>query len=135
MAARTTPKPKPAPAAAPEDAEEVVYDFDSWTEDAETAAIEAIAPEVKYIIVERSFVGKFFDGTIVKATLALSLDDVDALQAEYDNEIDQFRSLIEVVGGAENVAALSRQDIADVSQMAMKYFNVVQRIQGATRPE
>ncbi|MEX8031679.1 hypothetical protein AB6V29_01440 [Microbacterium sp. 20-116] len=128
MAARTKPTTADA-------TPEVVYDFDGWTEEDESKAIAAIAPEVKYIIVERSFVGKFFDGTIVKATLALSLDDVDALQAEYGNEIDQFRSLIQVVGGDENVKALSKQDISDVAQMAMKYFEVLQRIQGATRPE
>jgi hypothetical protein len=134
MATRATTKTKPTQAPVSEPAE-VEYDFDAWTEEAETQAIAKIAPEVKYIIVERTFVGKFFDGTIVKATLALTLDDVDALQAEYDNEIDQFRSLIQVVGGDENVKALSGQDIADVAQMAMKYFNVIQRIQGATRPE
>jgi hypothetical protein len=132
--ATSTTKTKPASAAAAEPTD-IEYDFDAWNEDAETAAIAKIAPEVKYIIVERTFVGKFFDGTIVKATLALTLEDVDALQVEYGNEIDQFRSLIQVVGGEENVAALSKQDIADVAQMAMKYFNVIQRIQGATRPE
>ncbi|WP_194385367.1 hypothetical protein [Microbacterium luteum] len=127
MAARTTTK-----AAKPAEPE---YDFDNWSEDDETKAIAAIAPEVKYIIVERTFVGRFHDGTIVKASLALSLDDVDALQAEHENEIDQFRSLILVVGGEENVRELSRQDISDVAQMAMKYFDVLQRIQGASRPE
>ncbi|ABR10478.1 MULTISPECIES: hypothetical protein [Bacteria] len=113
----------------------VEYDFDSWTEDDEAKAIAAIAPDVKYIIVERTFVGRFYDGTIVKASLALTLDDVDALQAEYANEVDQFRSLIRVMGGEENVRALSRQDISDVVHMATKYFDVLGRIQGATRPE
>lgn len=111
------------------------YDFDNWNEEAETKAIAAIAPEVKYVIVERTFVGRFFDGTIVKAPLALSLNDVDALQEEHENEVDQFRSLIRVIGGETNVAELSRQDISDVTQMALKYFNVLQRIQGASRPE
>lgn len=130
MAARTTTKKTTeAPPV------EIEYDFDGWTEEAETKAIAAIAPEVKYIIVERTFVGRFYDGTIVKASLALSLNDVDALQAEHENEIDQFRSLIRVVGGDENVAELSRQDIADVGQMATKYFDVLARIQGATHPE
>lgn len=111
------------------------YDFDGWTEEDESKAIAAIAPEVKYIIVERTFVGRFLDGTIVKASLALSLNDVDELQAEHENEIDQFRSLIRVVGGEENVAELSAQDISDVTRMATKYFDVLQRIQGASRPE
>ncbi|GGH34234.1 hypothetical protein [Microbacterium album] len=128
MAARS---PKTAKPEAP--VEE--YDFDAWTPEDEEKAIAAIAPEVKYIIVERTFVGRFFDGTIVKASLALSLNDVDALQAEHENEIDQFRALIKVVGGEENVSALSRQDISDVAQMATKYFDVLQRIQGANRPE
>jgi hypothetical protein len=127
---RTTPAASPAP-----EPDEVVYDFDGWTEEKEAKAIEAIAPEIKYIIVERTFVGRFFDGTVVKASLGLSLNDVDQLQAEHDNEIDQFRSLIAVVGGDENVRELSRQDIADVGQMAVKYFGVLERIQGASRPE
>jgi hypothetical protein len=127
MAARNTTAKKTDPV------EE--YDFDSWSEEAEEKAIAAIAPEVKYIIVERSFVGRFRDGTVVKADLSLSLDDVDALQAEHTNEIDQFRELIRVVGGEENVRALSRQDISDVGAMSEKYFNVLQRIQGASRPE
>lgn len=129
MASTTKRKPAPAVEPAPE------YDFDSWSEADEQKAIEAIKPDVKYVVVERSFVGRFHDGTIVKATLKLSLADVDQLQAEHDNEIDQFRSLIQVVGGDENVAALSKQDIADVAAMAAKYFNVIQRIQGATVPE
>jgi hypothetical protein len=114
---------------------DVEYDFDGWTEEDEQKAIDAIAPEVKYIIVERDFVGRFVDGTIVRASLGLSLNDVDSLQAEFDNEIDQFRALIKVVGGEENVAELSRQDLADVGMMATKYFDVLNRIQGATRPE
>ena len=131
----TTTKRKPAAAPALEPAAEPEYDFDSWSEADEAKAIEAIKPEVKYIIVERTFVGRFYDGTIVKASLSLSLADVDELQAEHDNEIDQFRALIRVVGGDENVQALSRQDIADVGAMAAKYFEVIQRIQGATLPE
>lgn len=130
MAARTT-----RPAETPDEPQQPVYDFDNWSEEDEEKAIAAIAPEIKYIIVARTFVGRFFDGTIVKASLGLSLDDVDQLQAKHDNEIDQFRSLIAVVGGDENVRELSRQDIADVGQMALKYFNVLERIQGATRPE
>lgn len=121
---KTTAKP-----AAPE------YDFDNWSEDDEQKAIAAIAPEVKYVIVERTFVGRFFDGTIVKASLALTLDDVDALQAEHDNEIDQFRALIRVVGGDENVRELSRQDISDVTALAVKYFDILEKVQKSTRPE
>ena len=66
--------------------------FDAWDEAAEEAAIQHAARvmDVRYIIVEgRTFAGRFPDGTIVKAPLSISVDDLDALTAEHDNPVDQ----------------------------------------------
>jgi len=137
MAARatTTKTAGPAETAPAQQPEEIVYDFDGWTEEAEAAAIAAIKPDIKYIVVENSFVGRFEDGAIVKAPLGISLNDVDALEAEYANEIDRFRALIRIVGGDANVDEFARQDISAVGIMSAKYFDVLGRIQGAKLPE
>lgn len=125
MAARTT---KTA-AAEPE------YDFDNWSEEDEQKALVALVPDIKYIIVEKNFVGRFPDGAIVKMPLSISLDDVDALQEESGNPVDQFKTLLQRVGGKDVAAEFSRHDLAETVLMSEKFFGVFSRISSASLPE
>lgn len=124
-----TPKSKPAAAVVPE------YDFDSWSEDAEEKAIAAAVPEVKYIIVEKRFIGRLGDGTIVEVPLTLTLDEVDEMQASGATPIDQFKSIIKKVGGEQLAAEFSSRDMVEGAILAEKYFRVLQRVQQAAFPE
>ncbi|MDN3309559.1 hypothetical protein QWJ90_01305 [Microbacterium oryzae] len=118
MAARTT---------------EPEYDFDSWSEEDEAKAIEALKPDVRYIIVEESFVGRFPDGAIVKMPLEVSLDDVDALEGL--PPVDQFKTLLGRIGGDEATAEFTRHSLAETAVMAEKFFRVFSRIAKASLPE
>ncbi|MFF7683161.1 hypothetical protein ACFZA2_10400 [Microbacterium sp. NPDC007973] len=129
MAARATTTTKPAPAQVEE------YDFDSWTEDDETKALVALAPDIKHIIVERSFVGRFRDGTIIKLPLDISLDDIDVLTEKYDNPVDQIKALLTQIGGEDAAKEFTRQNMADAIALAQKFFAIFARIAGATVPE
>ena len=125
MAARTT---KTAPAV-PE------YDFDNWTEEDEDRAILAAVPEVKYIVVERRFIGRFVDGDIVEVPLTLSLDDVDELQVQHATPVDQFKEILRTLGGDEAAKKFAKHDLIETAIMAEKYFRTLQRVQQAAFPE
>ena len=109
------------------------YDFDSWTEEDEDKAILAAVPDVRHIIVERRFIGRLSDGTIIEVPLTLSLDEVDDMQA--DAPIDQFRAIIKKVSGAQAADDFSKRDVIEAGILAEKYFRVLQRVQQAAFPE
>lgn len=111
------------------------YDFDNWSEDDETKAILAAVPDVKYIIVERRFIGRFQDGTIVEVPLTLTLDEVDELQAEGAPPIDQFKQVLKKVHGDKSAADFGKRDIVEGAILAEKYFRTLQRVQQAAFPE
>lgn len=127
MAARTTTAKPQTP--------EPEYDFDNWSEEDEEKAIVAAVPEVKYILVEKRFIGRLADGTIVEAPLGLTLDEVDEMQAEHAAPVDQFKSILKKVGGAELAAGFSKRDMVEGAILAEKYFRVLQRVQQAAFPE
>lgn len=128
MAATRTAKPKP---------DTPVYDFDAWDDDAEKKAIEALKPDVRYILVEKNklFVGRFVDGTIVEIPLNLSVDDIDELEQVSGNPIDQLKHLLTKLGGAKVAKEFTSHDIAETMFLATKYFDILQRIAGASLPE
>ena len=112
----------------------VEYDFDSWDQDAEDAALVALN-DVKHIIVEQDFVGRFADGTIVRIPLRLNLALVDELQAKHNAEIDQFKALVERFGSEELAAALDTQGLIAVAIITEKYFRCLGRAQELAFPE
>lgn len=112
----------------------VEYDFDNWNQETEDAALAALN-DVKYIIVEQHFVGRFADGTIVRIPLRLNLALVDELQAKYDSQIDQFKSLVKTFGGDELAASLDTQGLIAVAIITEKYFRCLGRAQELAFPE
>lgn len=129
MAESNTRKISPAPA------EEPAYDFDSWSDEAEEKAIAALVPNIRYIIVERDFIGRFSDGVTVRMPLSISLDDVDALQEESASPVDQFKKLLSSVGGDAVARQFSSHDLVETSVLAEKYFTVLQKVTKASLPE
>lgn len=110
-------------------------DFDTWTEDDEEAAIKQIAAEssVRYIIVEKDFVGRFPDGTILRAPVRLSVNDLNVItstDADGGTEVDQIKALLRVLGREEDLAALEAQDLVSATDYAMKYMKVFSRVAG-----
>ena len=123
MAARKTEAPKPE------------YDFDNWDEEAEKAALADLVPDVKHIIVERRFVGRFTDGDIVEIPLTLSLEQVDEIEQKNESTVDQFRGLLRTFGGDDAVAKFNRHDLSETVILAQKFFNALQKVQMAAFPE
>lgn len=111
------------------------YDFDAWTEEDEAKAIAALVPEVKHIIVEKNFIGRFPDGAIVKLPLSISLDDIDRLTASYASPVDQVKALLTTMGGEDGAREFSKHDLAETMVMAERFFTVFNRIAGASLPE
>lgn len=111
------------------------YDFDAWTEADEQKAIQAAVPDVRYIIVEKRFIGRLVDGTIIEVPLTLSLDEVDEMQAEFATPIDQFKSLLGKFGGENAAADFSKRDMVEAAILAEKYFRTLQKVQQAAFPE
>lgn len=112
----------------------VDYDFDNWDQDTEDAALVALN-DVKYIIVEQDFVGRFADGTIVRIPLRLNLALVDELQAKHASQIDQFKSLVQTFGGDALAASLDSQGLIAVAIITEKYFRCLGRAQELAFPE
>lgn len=109
--------------------------FDSWDDAAEEAALElaAQAADVRYILIEgRIFAGRFPDGTIVKAPLSISVDDLEAISGEHDNPVDQLKALLVRIGDEDGVSALGRQNLTSVVIYADKFFSMFQRVAQAS---
>jgi hypothetical protein len=105
--------------------------FDTWDEAKEEAAIAeaAEAMDVKYIIIEgRIFAGRFPDGTVVKAPLTVTLDQIDAVSQVSDSEVDQVKELFKMIGDDEAVAAFEKQNIASTIIYAVKFFDALKRV-------
>ena len=106
-------------------------DFESWDEAAEQAAIAAAAAavEVKYVIIEgKTFVARFPDGEIVKVPIKVSLNDISAITTETSNELEQVKSLLQILGQDDDLEILGNEDILAVTDFAAKYFRVFEKI-------
>lgn len=125
--ATTTKTAKPA--------DVVEYDFDNWTEEDEEKALVALAPDIKHIIVEGNFIGRFPDGVIVKLPLSISLDDIDAMTKDTPNPVDQVKNLLRTVAGEDEVAEFTKHDMTETIVMAERFFTLFSRIAQAALPE
>lgn len=111
------------------------YDFDNWSDEDEEKAIAAAVPDVKHIIVERRFIGRLSDGTIVEAPLTITLDEIDELQGEGAAPVDQFKSILRKVHGEKAATDFGKTDLVEGAILAEKYFRTLQRVQQAAFPE
>src|SRR5690606_30976078 len=96
---------------------------------------EALKPDVRYIIVGKTFVGRFDDGKIVNLPLSITLEDIDRLEAEHPSPVDQVKALLRVMGGDDALKVFVSHDLAATMAMAEKFFKVFSRIAGASFPE
>ena len=117
MASRTTTEPAP----------DVEYDFDSWDEQAEAAALAALAGSFKYIIVEGAFVGRFGDGDVVRIPLEFNLDVLDGLD-ETAAPVDQLRQILAALGDQATADRILKQPVTQVATCASVYFTLVQKV-------
>ena len=115
--------------------EVVEYDFDNWTEEDESKALAALAPDIKHIIVEGSFVGRFPDGVIVKLPLSISLDDIETMTKDTPNPVDQVKNLLRTVATDAEVAEFTKHDMTETIVMAERFFTLFSRIAQAALPE
>ena len=113
---------------------EAEYDFDSWTQEDEDAALRKIN-DVKHIIVGGNFVGRFGDGTIVKIPLELKLSTIDELQEKFTSPVDQFSHLIRTYAGEEVADSLKDRSIIPLAILSEKFFRCLARAQEIHFPE
>lgn len=113
------------------------YDFDAFDAEAEDAAIAQIAENsVKYIIVEKTFVGRFASGTIVKVPLDITVSIANGIDEDAaGNPIDQLQRLFELIGDEESAKTILAQGLVESVVFATKYFTVLQKITKASLPE
>ena len=104
--------------------------FDSWDETREEAAIHAAAEaaDVKTIIVERTFAGRFPDGQVIRVPLDISVADLDAITAEADNPVDQVKHLFERIGDEQAAEALTKQGLTSAVIFAQRFFEAFQKV-------
>lgn len=105
-----------------------LYDFDSWTPEAEDAAIHALAEASRgdYIIVGDEFVGRFRDGTIRAVKVRVTLDQIDQVTgASADEQVD---ALLRAVGDEDTADFLRGRDMAEAMWFAKKYLSVFERV-------
>lgn len=105
--------------------------FDSWTPEAEEAAIQAAADaaDIKYVIIEgRIFAGRFPNGEIVQAPLNFSVQDLDKITAEFDNPVDQVKALLAQLGDGGAAQVLERQNLTSTVIFAERFFDTFQKI-------
>lgn len=108
--------------------------FAEWDEEKEEAAIAeaAAAADVPCIIIEgRIFAGRFPDGMIIKAPLDMTVEDLDAVSAEFDNPVDHVKALLRRIGSEKSAEALERTNLASVVIFATKFFSTFERVAGA----
>lgn len=110
------------------------YDFDAWDQEKEDAALAALN-DVKHIIVEDSFVGRFSDGLIVKLPLRLKLTMIKDLQREHDDPIDQFRVLVKTFAGDDVAEQIEDQGMIPTAIIVEKFFRAIARAQELAFPE
>lgn len=126
MAARTTTPADPS----------AEYDFDNWTKEDEEKAVAALRPDVRYIIVENRFIGRFVDHSIVEIPFNLSVDDIAELEeVAPDDPIGQLKHLLTKIGGAQVAKEFTAHDIAETMILATKYFDLLTRRASASLPE
>ncbi len=111
------------------------YDFDSFDEAAEQAAIAALVPDIKHIIVGGDFIGRFSDGQTVRLPLSITLDDVDQLEQADLSPVDQVKHLLSTIGGKTEAAKFSKHSLLEATALASRYFAVFERVNQASLPE
>lgn len=102
------------------------YDFDSWTPEAEEAALAAIAGKFRYIVVEGDYVGRFSDGTIVRVPLEFDMAALESID-ESAAPADQLRAVLVGFGGEAAGDAIVGKSMIQVATFATTYFELVQR--------
>lgn len=113
---------------------DVEYDFDGWTQEDEDKALIALN-DVRYIIVEGDFVGKFADGLVVRIPLSLPISIIDELQEQFDTPLEQFRHLLTLFAGEEVAKSLSTRSMIPVAIMTEKFFRAMARAQELAFPQ
>lgn len=115
------------------------YDFDAWNDTAEDGVLRELAAtqRIKYIISrDGAFVARFPDGRIIHTPLHLSAETIDTVNGLGDKpEADQIRTLLELLGQAEDLDYLKKTDLISVADYAGKYFRAFERLSQMTLGE
>jgi hypothetical protein len=113
--------------------------FDEYDDEQAGKALEAIAASsrVKRIILEKdkSFIGRYSDGTRIRIPLRISLSVVNQLTEKSDDPVDQLSGLIETLSGKDEASTFVSQPVNESTALAIQYFKDLQKITNATMGE
>lgn len=109
------------------------YDFDSWTPEAEEAALKAAskASAIRYIIVEQDFVGRFPDGHIIRTPIKIGADLIDKvadIAGDDANPRGQLEVLFEILGQDDDLDYFKKADLLSTMDYAQKYFACFEKV-------
>ena len=113
-------------------------DFDTWDEEAEAAAVEAVAAtgRGRYVVGDGGFNGRFPDGHVVVTPLRMSADTLSRVIGLGDSDQwQQVEALLRLLGQDEDADYIRGADITAVVDYATKYFNVFSRVMGISLGE
>lgn len=127
MPPTTTTNRKDAPA----EPEFSLEQFEAWDQDAEDAAVAAIADAFKYIVVEGNFVGRFGDGDVVKIPLEFEASVFEGLD-ETASGMAQLKEILTALGDAETAERIMSKPFPQMAACAALYFEVVERVTNTT---
>jgi hypothetical protein len=113
--------------------------FDEYDDEQAGKALEAIAASssVKRIILEKdkSFIGRYSDGTRIRIPLRISLSVVNQLAEKSDDPVDQLYGLIETLSGKNEASTFVSQPVNESTALARQYFKDLQKLTNATMGE
>lgn len=110
-------------------------DFDAWTDEDETAAIEEIAAsiEVKHAVRGGMYYAKFPDGEEISLPVRMSMDLMEKVtDLASDDSVEQVKAVFRELGDDKAIASLQKQDMLATLKFANDYFTLVNKVAQAT---
>lgn len=113
------------------------YDFDSWDEDAETAAIADLAEDltkIRRIIVGDKIVFEMPDKKHIELTLKLQTKDMLAVSKleTGGSDFQALMALLDLLKDKQTSDQLSEYHVSTVAKVATDYFNVLGKVTQAS---
>lgn len=110
-----------------------VEEFEAWTDEDETAAIEAVQINntVQHIIKNNTMLVLTPSQVVYELNLVLSIDDYASfINIGDESDITAIRTLINKITNHNKGNALCKEPMPVLTQVISDYMRVVQRIQG-----
>lgn len=104
-------------------------DFAAFDEEKLDKELDLIAADhPKYLVTERTFVGRLGTGEIVKIPLVMKLKDFEDIPDETDDPLAQLKMLLTRFGGEDEADKIMGAALTDAIYLSGKYFEILQKM-------